>query len=160
MDNPIDMNGYKIVMVHPVELPQVAQLIIPGLSEIQRQAHKRGFDYEYYNILREIEVNLVTLSVVFKEEQYVGFLITRSIFRGLPNKHYLQIVALFIDKPYRSQEWSAYDTMVGYSHALAKELKCSGMWHETFREGHRKPLEKFGYEVKQFVLVHEFGPGG
>ena len=156
MENPTTINGFDFILLIPQELSQVTGIIYPGLREIQRQARKKGLDWELQNILREIEVNFASLVMIYKERQYVGFMVNKSIYVGSPNRHLYQTVALYVEPIFRSFDGLAYNSAEEYASLFAKELKCQGCLQRSFRIGHGKKLEKRGYELKEMTWIKEF----
>jgi hypothetical protein len=149
-------SGYDFILLAPQQLAAAVQLIYPGLTEVQRQARKKGLDWQYLNLLKEIELNMATLTIIQKDGVYAGFTICKSIIIGLPNKHFYQVLVVYVEPDFRNLEGTAYNAAEDYVTDFAIELKCQGLWHEYFREGHTKRLEKRGYRVRQITAVKEF----
>lgn len=151
-----NFSGYDFHLMPPQALPQLAHIIYPGLTEVQRQAKKKGIDWPLMNVLKEIEINLSSLTMIYKDEEYAGFLVSKSIFAGLPNKHYYNPLVIFIEPKFRDVNGIAYNAVEDYVVELAYELKCHGIWCDAFRPGHVRRLEHRGYLLKQVTLIKEF----
>lgn len=149
-------SGFDFHLMPPQALPQMVGIIYPGLTEVQRQARKRGLDWTYFNLLKEVEMNLASLTMIYKEDEYAGFIISKSLIAGLPNKHYYNPLVIYIEPSFRNFEGTAYNATEDYITELAMELKCQGIFCEAFRPGHKRRLESRGYTLRQMTLIKEF----
>ncbi len=152
MQNPSEFGGFTFILLHPTELPGIFQVIEPGLAEIQRKA-VLGLDVMV--LPQQVAANLANLAVIYHDKQYSGFIIMRSSFIGLPNKHYLQVVAVYISPWCHKQGLDAVKAIDEYAVSFAGSLGCKGIIEPVVREGWIRRLEKLNYKVVEWTLIKD-----
>ena len=154
MENPFEFNGFSLTLLHPTLLPNVFQYIELGLIEVQR---KSRIDWDVMVIPTMISTNQATLTMMHHQrdgqEMYAGFVVTKSEFLGIPPKHYLKIIASFVEL-WVSQEGSdgvaAIDAFVM---EFAKDLKCKHIIEISPRPAMVRRLEKLGYHIIETTMI-------
>ena len=148
MENPSTFEGYSFVVTAPTELPTFWGLVEPGLEEVRKKM-KPG--WEGVLVAGEIVTGRATLIVIYKEKQYVGFVVVKSIFPGVPTKHVLLV-------------WVAYggrknqrirDGMIQFVEAYGKALQCKEVTMETPRLGWGRVLTPYGWELDAVKFTKE-----
>ena len=157
MENPFEFNGFIMTMLHPTLLRDVFQYIEPGLMEIQRKAK---LDWDIMVIPTLISANQATLTMIYREhegqERYAGFVVTQSVFLGVPPKHYLKVLAPYIDLWTHKEGIDGVAAIDAFVMELAKELKCKGIVETATRPGWVRRLEKLGYSTAESTMMKLF----
>lgn len=152
MQNPSEFGGLTFVLLHPTELPGAYQVIEPGLLEIQRKAR---LNWDVMILPTQVAANQANLALIYQDKRYAGFVIVRSAFLGMPNKHYLKVAAAYTEPWTHKEGVDAVKAIDEYVVAFARSLGCHGVMEEATREGWVKRLEKLGYRVGQTTMLKE-----
>ena len=150
MENPFEFNGFTITMLHPTQLPGVFQYIEPGLLEIQRKS-KISWDIMVLPTL--ISANQATLAIIHREERVAGFAITQSVFLGVPSKHYLKVLAPYVELWVHQEGHDGVAAIDAYAVELARDLKCKGVLESYTRPGWGRRLEKLNYQTVEVTAM-------
>ncbi len=142
MDNPSTYGGFDFIMLHPNELKDAFQFIEPGLQKIQEKAR---LEWDVMILPQAVAINQASLTMMHYEGKYAGFVITRSKFLGVPNKHYLELSATY-NEPWCYEKGSdGVKAIIEYAVDLGKSLNCYSLIVTGAREGWVKRLNKLGF---------------
>ena len=157
MENPFEFNGFTMTMLHPTLLPTAFQYIEPGLMEIQRKAK---LDWDIMVIPTLIAANQATLTIMHRQhdgqERYAGFVVTQSVFLGVPSKHYLKVLAPYVELWVHQEGLDGVAVIDAFATEWAKALKCRGVIETAARPGWIRRLEKLGYSTAESTMMKLF----
>lgn len=147
-----ELNGFTFTTLHPTQLPGVFQYIEPGLMEIQRKAR---LDWDVMVVPTLISANQATLTVIHREERFAGFVVTQSVFLGAPSKHYIKVLAPYVEKWVHLEGLDGVAAIDLFVQDFAKSLGSRDIIETARRKGWTRRLEKLGYEtVEETMMKH------
>ena len=152
MENPATYGEFQFFILAPQELNEAFRIIEPGLQTIQRKA---AVSWDVMDLPVQIQANLCTLILIYSQERYAGFLIVRHRYLGAPNRHYLDVAAMF------GEQWcfkEGHDIKAAATEWLKKfgnEYGCSAIIQNITKLGWARPLEKLGFKKVQETWIKE-----
>lgn len=145
-----EFNEFVFTILHPTQLPAVFQHIEPGLMEIQRRAK---LDWDIMVIPTLISANQATLTMIHRQERMAGFVVTQSVFLGVPPRHYLKVMAPYVELWVHQEGLDGVAAIDAFAMEFAKELKCRGIVETAARPGWVRRLEKLNYQTVETTML-------
>jgi hypothetical protein len=150
MQNPSTYDGFDFVILHPNELPEAFQFIEPGLQKIQEKAK---LSWDVMVLPQSVSLNQATLTMIHYEGKYAGFVISSSKFFGMPNKHYLELTATYIEPWCHVQGLDGLKAINEWSTDFGNSLGCYAVIVTGAREGWAKRLSKLGFSFLEVSVI-------
>lgn len=154
MENPFEFQGFTMTMCHPTLLPQVFKYIEPGLLEIQRKAK---LEWDIMVIPTLINANQATLAMMHREhdgqERHAGFVVTQSVFLGVPSKHYMKILASYVERWVHEAGFDGVAAHIAFAHEWGKQLGCHAVIESATRPGWVRRLKKLNFETVEETMM-------
>ena len=152
MENPSTYQGFEFLTLLPGAIHEVFALIEPGLHKIQEKAK---LSWDVLILAQAVERNTATLTLINRDGKYAGFVIAMPKFMGLPNKHYLELTAAYVETWCHQEGWDGVAAIIAWATDFARDMKYPSLLVTGAREGWAKRLRSLGFSFIEATVGKE-----
>lgn len=152
VENPSTYQGFEFSIMLPMAIHDVFHIIEPGLQKIQEKAR---LSWDVMILAQAVERNTATLTMIHRDGKYAGFVISMPKFIGMPNKHYLELSAAYVEPWCHQEGWDGVAATVEWATDFAREMKYSTLLVTGAREGWAKRLRGLGFSFIEASVGRE-----
>lgn len=147
MNNP-KYNGFEFVIAVAGQLPELWSIVEYGIKKIHEKARLK---WPMSSLGSDIAAGRLTLTMIYYEDKYAGFVVTRPLFLG--NEHYLQGFATYLENWVFTDGLDGVKAIVAFLEDCAKRVGSNGVVITFARKGWEKKLFELGYGFGEETVV-------